>query len=271
MSQPGHLTITASDDSQSPRLGAASTSPATPSPGKTLVRPATTPTQPVPEPAVSAPAPSSPTKANTPIEGSPSSEDSSSTPSESASSSAQTSRSTAESELTSAERVITKILPQDRLITFTDSTGGVVTQTGFALPPPPARTGQLSTGSIVGLVIGILAFLSFIAAALFILARRRRKNRRNRKQLSTITTQNDVEDHRSSPEPTIYPFAYFHSPATASGESSWNATSIAPVSAQRFEKSLVALAPNVRHSTSVGPDYVGSPPPAYRDRLTVIA
>ncbi|KAH6904372.1 hypothetical protein BKA70DRAFT_531808 [Coprinopsis sp. MPI-PUGE-AT-0042] len=81
--------------------------------------------------------------------------------------------------------VITKILPLDRVITTTDSTGGIVLRTepagdssgGGEDDGNGSGKSALGTGTIIAVVLGIVVALAILGLALLLLLRRRRRKK----------------------------------------------------------------------------------------------
>ncbi|KAH6904382.1 hypothetical protein BKA70DRAFT_1296488 [Coprinopsis sp. MPI-PUGE-AT-0042] len=75
-------------------------------------------------------------------------------------------------------RIVTKILPQDRVVTISESADGTALQTESAKAPPAPTSAQMSTGSVAAIAVSVVAALLLVGIVLLLQIRRRKRRAR---------------------------------------------------------------------------------------------
>ncbi|KAH6904377.1 hypothetical protein BKA70DRAFT_1507791 [Coprinopsis sp. MPI-PUGE-AT-0042] len=156
---------------------------------------------------------------------------------------------------TQGDSVVTKILPQNRVITVTDSTGGITAETS-AIPLDATSTGRPPTAMVIAIIMGVLMLSSILAVVIALLLRRRKRMRQKRSGIAEKTIE--------APEMIVpsSPWAATISCDLTNPQSS-PSSSISPMPWPIYrEKGVAALNPDLAQAQA--PEQQNAPPPAYR-------
>jgi hypothetical protein len=153
------------------------------------------------------------------------------------------------------DSVVTKILQQHRIVTVTDSTGGITVQTSSAALNAPS-TSRPSTTMVVSIVLGSLMLLIIMGAAVALL-RRRKRGLQWKKATGLEEKSSEVREDHTPGSPWAPTFSS-DSPSPRSSPS----TLMTPIPWPLYrEKGLAALNTDL---TLEAHQLEGAPPPAYR-------